>query len=309
MTEETKRKGALEDLGFGSSLKSHKRFINKDGSLNVDREGYSDWTLYHHLTESSWGGFFFSILMYYVIVNSLFAMIYMLIGLQSLSGIESGTLWENFTHCFFFSVQTFTTVGYGAISPIGMASNWVASLEALVGLLSAAVATGLLISRFTRPQARILYSKNAIVAPFQKGQGLMFRIANARNNKIMNLEAILSATWLEKINGHETRKYAALKLERNKIFLFPLSWTIVHPLNEESPFYKKTKEELKRMNVEYLVMLEGYDESYSQKIYSNTSYTCDEVVWGVKFKRMVHSDDKKGTVLELDKISNYELLQ
>ena len=86
------------------------------------------------------------------------------------------------------------------------------------------------------------------------------------------------------------------------------SWTIVHPLNKESPFYKKSKEELKQMNVEYLVLLEGYDESYSQKIYSNTSYTCHEVIWNAKFKRMVHSDEEKGTVLELDKISDYKLL-
>jgi len=308
MTEETKGKETIEDLGFGSNLKSNKRFINKDGSLNVDREGYVDWTLYHHLTESNWGGFFFWVLMYYITINSLFALVYTLIGTDSLNGIEDGTLWENFSRCFFFSVQTFTTVGYGAISPTGMAANWVASLEALVGLLSAAVATGLLLTKFTRPEARILYSKEMLVTPFQNGQGLMFRIANARNNKIMNLQAILSATWLEEVNGQYIRRYASLKLERNKIFLFPLNWTVVHPLNKESPFYGKTNIELKEMNVEYLVMLEGYDESYSQNIYSNTSYTCDEVVWNARFKRMVRTKGEKGTVLELDKIDAYEIL-
>lgn len=307
MAKKKNEKTALEDLGFGSRFYSKKRFINKDGSLNVERTGYTNWTLYHQLTESSWIGFFAHVLFYYVFVNSIFAMIYLLIGVESFGGIKSGSLWENFSQTFFFSVQTFTTVGYGAMSPIGMAANWIASLEALVGLLSAAVATGLLFSRFSRPKAQILYSKHAVIAPFQNGKAFMIRIANTKDNKIMNLEAKVSATWHEKINGQEVRKYAALKLERSRVFLFPLSWTIVHPLNEDSPFYSKGEEKLREMDVEFLVMLEGYDESYNQMIYSNTSYTCEEIIWDAKFKIMFHSDDKKGTVLELDKINDVEL--
>lgn len=134
----------------------------------------------------------------------------------------------------------------------------------------------------------------------------MLRIANTRDNKIMNLEVKISATWHEEVNGKEVRKYAALKLERNRVFLFPLSWTIVHPLNEESPFYSSGEEKLRKMNVEFLVMLEGYDESYNQMIYSNTSYTCEEIIWNAKFKMMFYSDDERGTILELDKINDVE---
>jgi inward rectifier potassium channel len=304
-----KKKEALEDLGFGRRIQGRKRFINKDGSLNVDREGYKDWTLYHDLTESSWKGFFLRVLVFYIGINSLFAFIYIFLGVEQLSGVENGSTWENFSRCFFFSTQTFTTLGYGAISPIGMAANWVASLEALIGLLSAAVVTGLLLTRFTKPQARFLYSQNAVMAPFGDDMALMFRVANARNNKIMNLEAVLSATWIERENGNDLRKYATLNLERNKIFLFPLSWTIVHPINEESPFYGKTEEDLRRLNVEYLVLLEGYDESYNERIFSNTSYTCEEVIWNAKFKMMFHNDSERGTVLELDKINDIEILQ
>jgi inward rectifier potassium channel len=306
MAKKKKKDTAIEDLGFGSRMYSKRRFINKDGSLNVERTGYSNWTLYHHLTEASWIGFFMHVIFYYVLVNSIFAMIYTLIGIESFGGVESGNLWEDFSHMFFFSVQTFTTVGYGAMSPIGLTANWLASLEALVGLLSAAVATGLLFSRFSRPVAQILYSKHAVIAPFEEGNAFMIRIANMRDNKIMNLEAKVSATWHEEVNGKEVRKYASLKLERNRIFLFPLSWTIVHPLNEESPFYTKGEEKLRKMNVEFLVMLEGYDESYNQMIYSNTSYTCEEIIWDAKFKMMFYADDKKGTVLELDKINDVE---
>ena len=122
----------------------------------------------------------------------------------------------------------------------------------------------------------------------------------------MNLEVKVSATWYEEVSGKEVRKYASLKLERNRVFLFPLSWTIVHRLNEDSPFYTKGEESLQKMNVEFLVMLEGYDESYNQMIYSNTSYTCEEIIWDAKFKMMFYSDDKKGTVLELDKINDVE---
>ena len=309
MAKKKKGKIELEDLGFGSEVQSKKRFINKNGSLNVERTGYSNWTLYHQLTETSWVGFFIHVIFYYILVNSIFAIIYVLIGVESFGGMNSGNLWENFSQMFFFSVQTFTTVGYGAMSPVGMIANWIASLEALVGLLSAAVATGLLFSRFSRPVAQILYSKHAVIAPFQNGKAFMIRIANMRDNKIMNLEAKISATWHEEVNGKEVRKYASLKLERNRVFLFPLSWTIVHPLNEDSPFYSKGEEKLQKMNVEFLVMLEGYDESYNQMIYSNTSYTCEEIIWNAKFKMMFHSDDEKGTVLELDKIDNVEIME
>ena len=301
-------KEAMEDLGFGSRIQTKKRFINKDGSLNVIRTGISRWTLYHHLTEINWKGFFAHVLIFYLLVNSLFAITYMMIGVDSLSGIVKGTAWENFSHAFFFSVQTFTTVGYGAVSPEGMAANWVASLEALIGLLSAALATGLMFSRFTKPTAQILYSSHAVIAPYQGGKGFMFRIANLKDNKIMDLEAKVSATWHEEENGQMVRKYAALKLERDKIFLFPLSWTIVHPLDENSPFHSNNEEKLREMDVEFLVMLEGYDESYNQMIYSNTSYTCDEILWDAKFKMMFYSDNEKGTVLELDKIDDVELL-
>lgn len=308
MPKKKKEKTAMEDLGFGSRVYSKKRFINKDGSLNIERTGYSHWTLYHQLTESSWVGFFIHVVFYYVLVNSIFAMIYLLIGVESFGGVKSGSPLEDFCHMFFFSVQTFTTVGYGAMSPLGMTANWIASLEALVGLLSAAVATGLLFSRFTRPKAQILYSRHAVIAPFQNGNAFMIRIANTKDNKIMNLEAKISATWHEEVNGKEVRKYASLELERDRIFLFPLSWTIVHPLDEDSPFYSKGEEKLKNMNVEFLVMLEGYDESYNQMIYSNTSYTCEEIIWNAKFKMMFHPDDEKGTILELDKINDVELI-
>ena len=301
----------IEDFGFGSKISTHKRFINKDGSLNVVRSGGdSGWTLYHHLTEASWVTFFFGTVMHFTIINSLFAMIYVFLGVEQLTGVVKGSAWENFSNAFFFSVQTFTTVGYGAMSPIGMMTNWVASLEGLVGLFFVAVMTGVLFHRFTRPIAQIIYSKNAVIAPYQGMQALMLRIANLRDHKIMNLEATISATWLDEKNGREVRKYANLKLERKRVFLFPLSWTIVHPFDEDSPFYGKDFGPLNsRLNVEFLVMLEGYDESYNQMIYSNTSYVCDEVIWDAKFKPMFYSDDDKGTVLELDKINDYEIVK
>ena len=300
----------IEDFGFGSKISTHKRFINKDGSLNVVRRGgESSWTLYHHLTDSSWGFFFIRVGMLFLIINSLFATIYVFLGVEYLRGVQTGSIWEDFSHAFFFSVQTFTTVGYGAMSPIGMATNWVASLESFVGLFFVAVVTGVLFSRFTKPKAQIIYSKNAVIAPYKGMQALMLRIANLRDHKIMNLEATISATWIDDSNGHEVRKYANLKLERKRVFLFPLSWTIVHPFDKDSPFYGKDFGPLNRLNVEFLVMLEGYDESYNQMIYSNTSYVCDEVIWNAKFKPMFYSDDEKGTILELDRINDYEMVE
>ena len=296
----------FNDLGFGSKYTSEgQRLINKDGSFNVRRVGVGRWTPYQDMVEMSWTYFFFLIIGIFCLVNSFFAIIYIIIGIDSLSGVVPKNLFEDFANAFFFSVQTFTTVGYGSISPQSILINIVASIDALVGLMSFALATGLFFARFSKPKAQIIFSDYAIIAPYREITGFEFRIANLRDNRLINLKATLIMSWLEMEKGEKKRRFFPLKLERNTVTLLPLNWTIVHPIEEDSPFYLKSKEELIQKEAEVLIMIEAYDETYAQTVNVNRSYTANEFMWNVKFDPMYHYDEEESTtVLHLDQINN-----
>jgi inward rectifier potassium channel len=209
-------------------------------------------------------------------------------------------------NAYFFSVQTFTTVGYGGMVPNGFAANFIASLEAMFGLLGFAIATGLLFGRFSRPSARILFSRNAVITPYRGINALMFRLANLRNNDIIEVEANALAVFLDKTTN--SRKYYGMKLERKSVYFFPLSWTVVHPLDEESPFFNKTPDELKELQAEILVQFKGFDDTFSQTVHTRFSYTFDEIIWNAKFKPAFESDHKGEVIFDLNRLHDYELL-
>ena len=294
--------GQENDLGFGTKITSDGgRLINRDGSFNVLRTGVHQWTPYQWLVEMSWLSFFGLIFAFYCISNAVFALLYLAVGIENLSGVEPGSFLENFSAAFFFSIQTFTTVGYGAISPISVGTNIIAATGALVGLMAFALATGLFFARFAKPKAQIVFSEHALITPYQGITSFQFRIANIRNNRIINLQARVSMSWLEEDKGALHRRYAFLPLERDTVFLFPLNWTIVHPIDENSPLYQKSVEELKKMHAEFIILIQGYDETFAQNVHTTSSYTCDELLTDVRFTRMYHSE-KGRTILELDKI-------
>src|SRR5262245_52286735 len=167
-----------------------------------------------------------------------------------------------FSQAFFFSIQTFATIGYGQVGPNGIAANLIVTIEALVGMMYQALATGLLFGRFARPRADILFSRMAVVAPYNDGYSLQFRIANLRRNEIIELEAqVLYSAMEPDGRGGTVRRYTRLALERNKVVFFPLSWTIVHPIDAASPLYGKSQGELRQTGAEILVLLSGIDET------------------------------------------------
>jgi inward rectifier potassium channel len=302
------RKEDLEDLGFGNQITGQgSRLIRKDGSFNVDRVGRQSWTPYQSLVEMSWSRFIGVVLFFFIGVNAVFALLFLFCGVDQLSGVLDGHLLQDFANCFFLSVQTFTTVGYGAINPEGLGANIVASLCALVGLISFALATGLFFARFSKPKAQILFSDHAVIAPYRDLESFQFRIANRRNNKIIDLVARVSMTWIEEESEHVfRRRFASLPLEREKIFMFPLNWTLVHPITPKSPLYDKTPEDLKKMDAEFLILIEGHDETFAQTVHTTGSYTWKELVWNARFTRR-YFDQKDGqTILELDRIDEFE---
>jgi len=295
-----------DDLGFGNRIIGERdRLIAKDGNFNVERVGLKYWTPYQDLVEMTWGRFFLVVVTFFVVVNVLFGLLLNLIGIDCLSGVKQGTWLENFEQAWFFSVQTFTTVGYGSISPSCISTNFVAATIALVGLMSAALATGLLFVRFSKPTSQLVFSKNAIITPYRDGQSFQFRIANRRNSRLINLDVKLTMSWVEtKEDGTKSRQFSRLKLERDKVVMLPLNWNIVHPIDEESPFWQRTPEDLKEMNVEVIVLIEAFDEVFSQTIFANSSYCDEEFLFNVKWKPMYYPapDGSGKTILDLSVI-------
>ena len=280
------------DLGFGSVVgrDSRQRLLNRDGSFNVVRSGLGfldAFAPYHVLLTISWTGFLCLLVATYFVLNTVFAVAYLACGPDALMGAGAAMLGGRFGQAFFFSIQTFATIGYGQIGPNGLAANIVVTIEALVGLMYQALATGLLFARFTRPTAALVFSRRAIVGPYNTGQALMFRIVNRRRNEIIQLEAqVLFSAMEPDGRGGTVRRYSPLSLERNKVTFFPLSWTIVHPIDSVSPMAGRTPEELDRAQAEILVLLSGTDEALEQSVHTRSSYRADEIIWNARFQTM-----------------------
>jgi inward rectifier potassium channel len=273
----------FKDLGFGSVLSAEGgRLLNRDGSFNVVREGLHplrSLSVYHYLLTVTWTKFILWVCLGYATANALFAAGYVLCGPNALAGTDGVVPASPYFTAFFFSVETLATIGYGHVAPNGLPANLLMTFEALTGLLSFALASGLVFARFSRPVAWIVYSRRALVAPYRGGTALMFRIANGRSNQLIEVSAKMSAG----IGRDGARRFHDLALERDRVVLFPLSWTIVHPIDESSPLRGMTEEELRESDAEFFVTLQAIDETFSQQVHSRTSYKPDEVVWGAKF--------------------------
>ena len=294
----------FNDLGLGTKV---TRLVNKNGTFNVRRAGQpiSFVNLYQWLIRMPWVPFLLLMLLMVFLVNSVFASVYFFIGPEYFSGIEEKGAWQQYLKCLFFSLQTFTTVGYGYIAPQGFLVNFIAALEALTGLMVFAIITGLLYGRFAKPSAQFIYSKNMLVSPFQGGQSLQFRIINKRKSMIMDLRARMLVSFQERGSA---RVYRPLELERESVVLFPLNWTVVHPISEQSPLFGKTKEELRKLDAEFIIVLKGYDETFSQEIHSLHSYRHDEILWNSKFNVMYEPNPDGSTTLHVDQINSIEML-
>jgi inward rectifier potassium channel len=308
----TKAKAEI-NTGFGSNTSDYGgRFINKNGFPNIEKKGISYFarmSWYHTLLQLPRWKFLVLLLVFYGILNLIFACIYYAIGVDKLEGIRANNRLEEFGEAYFFSAQTFTTVGYGRISPHGFATSSIAALEALVGLLSFAIATGLFYGRFSKPKAYLRFSENAIVAPFKNGIALMLRVAPFKNNNLSEVEARLTTGLMIEENGKLNNKFFQMELEYSTVNTLSLSWTIVHPINENSPFYRYTAVDFANSSGEIIVYIKAFDDMFSNTVVARTSFTLKEVVVGAKFNPMYHKDEiHKRTILDLEKINSFQLL-
>ena len=300
-----------DDLGFGPQpVMKNQPLMNKDGSPNVRRVGlpfFNTANNYHTLITMSWAKFWLMVVTAYLCINILFALIYTSFGPGSLDGSADVSVMHNFMDAFFFSAQTISTVGYGHISPKGMAANSVAALESMLGLLAFALATGLLYGRFSRASAQIAYSRDIIVAPYlEKGRAIMFRLANLRRNMLIDLEVEIIFSYNETADGKTTRRFYPLDVERRKVSVLTLNWTIVHPLDENSPLKDMSKQDMIDSEAGFAVLLRAFDDTFSQTVHSRTQYQAHEMVWGAKFKPIFERDNDGRIVLDLSKINDHE---
>jgi len=307
----SKKVNPEDDLGFGyQPVMKNQPFINKDGSPNVVRKGlplFNTSDNYHKLITMD--GWKFAILVFgsYLAANIIFALIYMSLGDNVLFGRHQDGQLNNFWEAFFFSAQTLSTVGYGHISPRGMAANSVAAFESMVGLLSFALATGLMYGRFSRPSAKIIYSKNMLIAPYQGNKrGLMFRLANKRRNILIDLSLDITFSYNEVVDGKTIRRFYPLELERKNVSMLTMNWTVVHDINKNSPMKDFTYEDLVNSEAGFVIVLRLFDDAFAQVVNSRTSYTVDDVIWGAKFNPMFTRDNEGHIVLDLAKMDSIE---
>jgi inward rectifier potassium channel len=294
----------VQDLGFGSVVaqESRQRLLNRDGTFNVQRKGLSLWASvnpFHFMLTISWVRFFALVGMSYIAINGLFAAAYLLCGPLALQGPALKYFEFPFEGAFFFSVQTLATIGYGGITPVGVAANAIVTFESLVGLMSFALVTGILFARFSRPVPKIRFSKNALIAPYRNTTAFEFRIANVLKSEIIQLQATVLMSRFEICGGVRQRRFYDLKLERPGVVFFPLSWTIVHPIDDESPLKDVTEQELISSDAEFFVLLSGMDETFSQNVQTRSSYKASEIVWNAKF-RNIFIRDAQGRTLSID---------
>ena len=298
------------DLGLSGRIaqSNQKRIMRPDGTLNVVRLGHGFWqslNVYQHMITVTWPRFFLYVLAFYIAANAIFACLYIAAGPGAIQGGEPDSHWHN---AIFFSVQTIATIGYGQMTPKGTAANALVAFEALSGLMGFALITGILFARFSRPSAHILRSKVALIAPSQNTRtGLMFRVANGRESQLIDVKATVTYSWMDHpAEGRPIRRFRQLPLERDSVVLLPTQWVIVHPIDEASPFYNRTQQQILDADPEVFVSLSATEETFSQTVHTRFSYADTDIVCGGKFTDLFGTTPDGVVSIDLAKLSDFD---
>ena len=297
--------------GFGANSSNYGgRFLDKKGMPNVKKTGvgfFQKISWYHFLLQLSTGKFFLIVIAFYLLVNMIFGSLFYFIGIKELGAIETSSATLNYWEAFFFSCQAFTVGGYGRISPDNMLINSLCAIEAFLGLLSLAVITGLLYGRFSRPQAYLKFSNNALLSPFHDKNAIMFRVAPIKNTSLTDVEVNVTLGLIVEENGKLINKFYQLPLEYSNVSSLSLNWTVVHPITESSPFYGFKEEEYETIKGEIIIVLKAFDDMFSNTVISRKSYSLNEVIRSARFLPMYkRANDGEKTILYLDKINAFE---
>ncbi len=298
------------DTGFGSNASYGGRFINRDGTFNVRKEGQGFWqrfSVFHTMLNLPLWKFITVIILFFIAVNLIYTMIYLMLGTDQFIGMIANDRWAEIKEVYFFSTETFTTVGYGRVNPVGDGANFVASIEAMSGFIFFAVMTGLIYGRFAKPRSYLVFSDHAVVAPYKGATGLMFRFASYKeNHNLTDLEIRVNVAFRVEENGKPEYKFYDLALERSRIDSLAMNWTVVHPIDEKSPLMGFTEADMRTADMEVYVLVRGFDDVFSNFVLRRTSYTFDEIKFNKKFVPMYReSQDGRTTIVELHKLNEH----
>lgn len=295
---------AERDLGFGSvvSGQSRQRLLNADGTFNVQRTGLpllSGLNLFHTLLTMSWRRFLLLMLLLYFTSNVLFGSVYALFGTAGLVDTSAEPMANILVRGFFFSVQTFATIGYGTIHPVGVIPNMVVTIESYYSLIANALITGVVFARFARPTAKIIFSDVAVIAPYREIEGLMFRLVNGRSSQLVEVTIkVLFARFVNE-NGRSVRRFDFLDLERSNVTFLPLALTVVHPITNKSPLNGLTQADLTATDAELLILITATDETFAQVVHTRSSYKPNEIRCGHKFVS-IYNEVQDGEPISID---------
>jgi inward rectifier potassium channel len=301
------------DLGFGRVVVQsvRGRFINRDGEPNSKKYGLGaqrTMRLYLAALAASWPVFLGWMLGTLLLINGCFALAYSALGSGALRGAERLGLDDPFMRAFAFSIGVFTTTGTGPMYAFGPTANWLVNLESFVGPITLVAAFGIMIARLTRPRMRIRFSESAIIAPYEAGRGLMFRIVNMRPSDLSDVRARVNLTWYEDFNGVRERNFHELELERDSVEMFTLHWTIVHPITATSPLAGITPQRLADAQAEFIVFISALEETFSTRVTTRTSYLWDEISWDVKFASIFANGPDGIIAIDVERLSRTERL-
>jgi len=302
------------DTGFGSTDNYGGRFINRDGTFNIRKEGQSFWqrfSILHTMLNLPTWKFIAVLFTFFIIINIFFTLMYLAFGANQFVGMISNNQWQEIKEIYFFSTQTFTTVGYGRVNPVGDGANILASIEAMCGFISFAIVTGLIYGRFAKPRSYLVFSDHAVIAPYKGGTGFMFRFASYKEkHTLTDVDIRVNAALLLQENGQSVYKFYDLALERSKVDSLPMNWTVVHPIDAKSPLMGFTEDDIKAADVEVYVLVRGFDDVFSNFVLRRTSYTYREIQLNRKFVPMYReSEDGKTTILELHKLNAHQSVE
>lgn len=296
------------DMGLGDRViqENRTRFLNTDGSFNVRRKGifeHGSFSLYHAVLNMSWTWFITFLFTSYILGSAAFTGLYLLCGPNAFANITGLGIVQRAREIFFFSVHIITTIGVSALVPSNILAKALLSLESMIGLVALAVIAGLMFARFSNPAVRILFSRHAVIGPYKDGTAFMVRIINGRSNELINLTATVTLAIAGK-DGKRTFKQ--LDLERDSILVFPLNWTIVHPITKDSPLYGLTAEELARRSPEFLIAISAVDQDLSKTVYTRHSYVAKEIEFGARFTNIFERTDDGTIVVDPKRIHEIE---
>lgn len=307
MSKDLFQNGKEEDLGLGEKVVdgTRGRFLNQDGTFSARRNinGFSNTSLYHAALNMKWPWFIAGLVIIYGLVNLFFALLYLAQGPTAFPSIQEYSTLGRFGELYSYSVQTITTLGSSPLKPEGWGAHTILSLEGFTGMLGFAVLAGLIFARFSNPRVKIKFTRNALVAPYQGGQALMFRLINERSDDLIDVQAEVAVS----LTGPDgKRHFHELPLERNRVAFFPLSWTVVHPITPESLLYRFAETDMTQTDVEVLVFITAVDEQLSRTVYAKSSYKGEEILCGYKFVNIIERDEKGGMFVNPARLDEFE---